>query len=127
MTSTRDKSCEERIAGELQSRLQSIGDLFDKTDSDDDEVREEAIEELDTYPLSVGIEYVVTVLISTGGPADWFEATVGGGEITRIEYVYQDWFDSARRVLDFGTDEYGVAERFISYYAEILDESYDGA
>jgi hypothetical protein len=39
----------------------------------------------------VGSKRVVTVLISTGGPADWFEATVDNGEIERIEYVYQDW------------------------------------
>ena len=124
--SDRNTSCESRIEGELKDRVESIGEIFSVIDTgngtEEYEDEDSAYEALGDYPLSVGSKRIVTVLISTGGPADWFEAVVDDGEIELITYVFQDWFDVARRELRSGTTEYETAERFVSYFLEALGD-----
>lgn len=133
---TRQPTCEERIAEHLAGRLETIGALIRVSrvnDADDvaalsdadkreiaditdstapDELCEAAQDAIYQLPLSVETFKLVRVLLSTGGPADWLEARIDTeGEIDRIEYVFQDWLDSASRVLD--GDEFDQAARFI--------------
>jgi len=135
-TETRQETCEKRIDDARARRLSAIDELmtiaagdFDLEDRDDldtirdadlehliedgdSEVQEGAQEALWELPLSVETFTVVKVLLSTGGPADWLEAQIDSdGDIIRIEYVYQDWFDSARRTLS-GPD-FETADQFI--------------
>lgn len=118
MTMTeRDASCEERIAGHLAGRLGDFGRIMDAIRSDDDNTAEEAMDEQSEYPLSVELVRVVKVLLSTGGPADWLEATLNSdNDITRIEYHFSDWFDHASRVLE--GDEFDAAEDFLGMFVE---------
>lgn len=121
-TEQRNKSCEERIGDQLASTMKSITDLLSREASDDDEVREEAIEEWSNDVLSVEVKKTVRVLMSTGGPADWFECEIDDeNAITAITYVFEDWYDHAERRLQPGTDEYTAAERYCDYFIEALD------
>lgn len=111
----KEQTCEQRIAKHLESRLQSFrpilkalsGDTLtveelgevtnlrepNPDDYDEEQLREMAQERQNELPLSVEKLTIVKVLLSTGGPADWFEAHCDSdGTITRIEYVFQDWF-----------------------------------
>lgn len=112
-----DPTCEERIAGELSDRLEQLRETWAKCDSDDQQ--EEGYEELAELPLSVGTIRQVRVVLSTGGPHDEFVFTLDSdGDVVRTEYVFQDWFDGARRVVD---DE--AAARLGDYFAEVVNWS----
>jgi hypothetical protein len=93
------KSCEARIEGELKDREKDLRDLFTIADDyeGDEELRDQANEEI--YEFAYGYEtYKVTRLTwSGGGPADWIEVQHDGDGIRRIDYVFQDWYDGARR------------------------------
>lgn len=142
--SEREKSCEERIAGRLASRLEDfrafnvLADAWQSTDvtqeiirgacealnidadeysGDAGSLRENAQDRQYEYPLHVSVERVVTVLLSTGGPHDEFRVTVDDdGEPVRIEYVFQDWFDGASRYLN--GDEFDTAAEFLRPFVE---------
>lgn len=50
---------------------------------------------------------VFRVLLSTGGPGDWFDLEVDDrGDVVGAEYVFQDWYDYAyRQVTDSTLDD----------------------
>jgi hypothetical protein len=116
----RQQTCEERIEDHKRSRLDSIGSdlawyrawsLSDKPGAQD---RAEAAQErLWELPLSVETMRTVKVLLSTGGPADWIEATYREGEDEpfRISYHFADWFDHAAR--DLENDDFETAQAFL--------------
>lgn len=136
MTTTQP-TCEERIEGALAGRLadfRGLSALSYACDRDDvaealrenpdarrmyreldrpaEDTAEAARERMWEYPLAVERFTVVRVELSTGGPADWFEATIDDdGTITRVEYVFQDWFDGARR--DLSGPDFDAAADFI--------------
>jgi hypothetical protein len=93
------KSCEARIGQELTDREKDLRDLFTIADDyeGDEDLRDQANEEI--YEFAYGYEtYKVTRLTwSGGGPADWIEVHHDGDGIRRIDYVFQDWYDGARR------------------------------
>ena len=78
-----------------------------------DSLRDAAREYEEAGLLEVSRLTVFKVLLSTGGPADWLEIACegdtpryqpleGAGEYlepVRITYVFQDWYDGARREL----------------------------
>lgn len=98
---TRDRTCAERIEEQLASRIEDFVALDKRAASDDEDARDAAYEEMSELPLSVERITVVKVLLSTGGPADWFEYHLDAeNDVTRIEYHFQDWFDHASTVLD---------------------------
>jgi hypothetical protein len=115
MSDRRNNTCEARIDEELESRLESLRETFAKVDSDSDQ--DEGYQELDELPLSVETIRSVRIVLSTGGPHDEFVFTLDSdGEIVRTEYVFQDWFDGARRTVD---DE--TAKRLGDYFAQIVN------
>ena len=61
-----------------------------------------AREEFEQSILSVDTKIVKDVLLSTGGPADFFRFYIDPEDqtITRISYHFQDWADGAVRTLD---------------------------
>lgn len=62
--------------------------------------------------LSVDVKHVYTICMSYGGPADYWEVTTNSdGDVERIEYKFQDWFDGATRELH--DDDLDIAESFL--------------
>ena len=50
---------------------------------------------------------------SGGGPADWIEVHHDGDGIRRIDYVFQDWYDGARREVSEGSPIWRYAEMML--------------
>lgn len=116
-------TCEERIGDELAYELKVMRETLEQLELyDDDEAREEADRERSERPLSVDVTRVVKILLSTGGPADWFEVHIDEeGDPRRVEYIFQDWFDVARVELRDADRELALdyLEPFISYALEL--------
>ena len=55
--------------------------------------------------LGIDVEIVKKVTLSCGGPADWFELISDGEDWIDGAYVYQDWYDVARRTIPMDTVE----------------------
>jgi len=128
---TKQATCEERIVAHLAGRLEDMaayvavgenGGTKAQRDAIDiegkgEEAREQALEGWSEYPLCVEVKKLLRVDLSTGGPADRFEVTLDDdGQPECIQYVFQDWFDGARRSLS--GDEFDAAWAFLSYFAE---------
>ena len=118
-----DPTAAERIDGYMQSRADSIAELFSIADGegtrtfDGDELDEEqAGEYLDELPLSVEILRHVKITLGTGGPADWLDAELdAGGDIRTLYYHFADWFDHASTPVDKDSPLWRFAERFAEY------------
>ncbi len=116
------KTCEQRIDAELTSRIEDFQHIIERAQAaeglrecDQDEAAETGWDE---FPLHVEAKRVVVVLLSTGGPHDEFRCTVDeDGDIERIEYIFQDWFDGASRVLS--GPAFQMAARFLSRFVEV--------
>lgn len=134
-------TCEQRIAEYYKGRMETIGALVnvqsvtdndnltdamlgqldidipktedEREDIDLGELQERAQERIWEMPLSVEVIRVVKILLGTGGPGDWFEATVDDdGSITRIEYHFNDWFDHADINVSDDDDARAFCEQF---------------
>jgi hypothetical protein len=116
---TRQASCAERLPAHLESRLEDFRsmvawrDAWYRADGRTAEDRaEDAQRRIDEYPLAVTFAYSVRVDLSTGGPADFLVAEVSPeGDVLRITYHFQDWFDGASRSL--GGPDFDAAEAYI--------------
>lgn len=102
----KDKTCEQRIGAELEWRMQELRRCLDD---------EAALEEYRESILEVEKAITYRVLLSWGGPSDFFVVHVDPGDrqITRIEYCFQDWFDGATRTL--GGEDHDVAVQFFEW------------
>ena len=85
MTTTQ-ATCADLIIANKVSREQDIAVMFSA----------ENHEGLCELPLSVDTSKLTTVTFSWGGPADFLEIEHNDGDILKVVYVYQDWFDDAR-------------------------------
>lgn len=97
-----DQTCEQRIGKQLDGRVSDIGATLRKIDKLQNKDRWNKAEELEQtlweLPLSVETTRVITVLLSTGGPHDEIRFYLDSdNEVTRIEYVFKDWYDVAYR------------------------------
>ena len=101
----KNKSCADLIAGELKDREQQLEQLYTLADDGDDDAREQIQE------MAYGIDRreIYRVIWSGGGPADYLEITHSDGDILRVEYLYQDWFDGARLAVDENSPAYRYA------------------
>lgn len=89
-----NKTCAERIKSEYLSQEAWFAELYAKADGGDDQATQEI------YEQAYGITRytVVRIELSGGGPASWLEATLDSDhELLKVEYVFSDWFDVARR------------------------------
>lgn len=69
-------------------------------------------------PISMSSRRLITIQFSWGGPSDEFEVTVDeDGDIDRIDYIFKDWWDGARRTLE-GAD-FTTAADFLSRFVEL--------
>ena len=120
---TKDPTCEQRIDEQLRDRLNDLASIFSRIDKSDGDGYEDAIEELDNIPLSIEPVRQVRIVLSTGGPHDEFLCTLDpDGRVARVEYIFQDWFDGARRTLsDVTYEDRQTGERFCEYFTEVIN------
>ena len=95
-----DKKCVEVIDDHMKSREEYLNELYEKRDSEDTEVSDEAFDELLDFGLSVETKKVLKYTFSTGGPADWIEVIYsvngrGYSDVESVTYHFADWFDHA--------------------------------
>jgi len=114
----RDNSCELRIDSHLKSRNDYMMEMLAAMDDGMTfDGYEDAYDAFHEYPLDINTRKVITVQISTGGPGDWLEIYLydenSSGEIYKVEYHFNDWFDHAFRVLDEKSPMYEYAERLV--------------
>lgn len=85
------KTCESIIDGRLIEREEEARGALEEA-------------EVGLEPLGVMSEHIYTITLSWGGPADYIEVrTDEHGEVVSMHYIYQDWFDGARRPIEEGT------------------------
>ena len=101
---TRQATCDDRIKDQLAGRLADMREWLDDyaadTDVDYDELDSDGLSPY-TGPLDVERKSVYRILLSTGGPGDWLDVWLDSdGDIDRVDYVFQDWYDGARVTLD---------------------------
>lgn len=96
---TKEQTCAERIAGELES-LQQEAARVAALDSDSDEYQEG----IEIY--GVRRTETIQLQLSGGGPADYVEITHTEGDILRVEYRFSDWFDTATLPIPEGSPAY---------------------
>jgi hypothetical protein len=101
-----DLTCAERINGELAQRNAMLRKIMDNPNHDD---------YFDDPALSIETSRFTRVCFSYGGPSDYLELTHSGGEITRADYVFHDWYDGARVSVNPGTPMYEYAKSIIEY------------
>jgi hypothetical protein len=134
----RDRTCEERISEQQESRLSHISELLSAAQGDFEclskdeiesleigdpvygedeeleneyELEEAAGERIYELPLSVDTKHTERILLSTGGPGDWIDVDFDrDGDVVGASYHFQDWFDHAERELH--GDELRIAEEF---------------
>ena len=139
---TKQATCAERIEGQWAGRAEDFRALAAASDIEDieelhpdtlklcrdlgidaedaDTIREQAYDRADEMPLAVTLARMVRVEMSTGGPADWLEyALDSDGDVTRVEYVFQDWFDGARMTLE--GDDFDAAVRYFEMIVPNVD------
>ena len=106
---TLNKSCADLIAGELKDREQQLEELYTLADDGDDNAREQI------YEMAYGIDRreILRVIWSGGGPADYLEITHSNGDLLRVEYLYQHWYDGAKIDVEEGSPAYRYAEEIL--------------
>lgn len=111
------KSCEARIENELKDRERYLDTLFTIFDDKDctatEEERDEAIDEIHLMAYGSDTYKVTRLTWSGGGPADWIEVQHDGDGIRRIDYVFQDWYDGARREVAEGSPVWRYASMML--------------
>lgn len=105
MKNNAQKKDEERAKNQAKAQFESIKEMVEKLNSEDDEEREQAVEEIQEDPLEVSVrggwhtpgetaddeEYLI--LLCTGGPAVRITGDLGQyNEPKTARLEYQDWF-----------------------------------
>lgn len=133
------QTCSERVAAQMEQREEQIHNLFLVRDGDalapvvreafdlgvndplpeGADATEQAYDRLNELPLSVEVEHVVRIVLSTGGPHDEIRAYVRGGEMFRAEYAFQDWYEGATLpVLEVDSALWRYAEEIVEMMAD---------
>lgn len=111
---TKEATCAERIADEFALTEKLIAK----------ELAASADPNFDDYfdgTTIYGIQRLETIRLqlSGGGPADFIEITAREGEVVRVEYLFQDWFDSARLDVPESSPVYEWACQQYEYLREV--------
>lgn len=108
---TKQKTCAELIGSELADREAYLAELFKKQEDGDFTEQDEAFTEMSQMSYGIDVKKVYKVIWSGGGPADWIEITTDAeGNLEGVEYIYQDWFDGARKEVQEGSAVWRYAE-----------------
>jgi hypothetical protein len=135
----RNKSCAERIDAKLAKTIENLRRIWGAhcgTPDPEGEYDEESF-----YDYGLSFDYVMPYTfddeqhegyfryqLSYGGPSDEFRFYVGPEyKVYRIEYVFMDWFDGAKRTLR-GDDHDLLREVFQEFVdVGIAESEYDNA
>lgn len=71
---------------------------------------------IDEFALGFSTYKVIKIELSWGGPADFIEAFVSDGELIKVVYHYQDWFDGAQMNVPKNSEMYEYASWFVDMY-----------
>jgi hypothetical protein len=107
-------NCESKIEAELKDREDYLAGLYAMDDLDSDEAREQ----INEMAYGISTMKITRVIWSGGGPADHIEIFHDEAGIDRVEYVYQDWYDGARRPVEEGSAVYRYAEEILEGEAQ---------
>ena len=124
-----NRSCEKRIDAHMNGRINHLRRVWDAYNGEPDPEGDYDEESLYDYGLS--FDYVMPhtfgdeqhegyfrYQLSWGGPSDEFRFYVGPNfTVYRIEYVFQDWFDGAKRTLS-GSD-YDLLSEIYDWFNDI--------
>lgn len=93
-------TCAQRIDEQLKSREADILALTNNPDADWGN---------DDPALSVQKREIIEICLSWGGPADYVEIHLTGGEVDKVLYRFSDWFDTATVEIDKTSPLYDYA------------------
>jgi hypothetical protein len=110
----RELKCEDKIEAELKDREEYLAGLYAMSDEDSDEAREN----LNEMAYGISTMKITRIIWSGGGPADHIEIFHDEAGIDRVEYVYQDWYDGARRPVPEGSAIYRYAQEILELEAQ---------
>lgn len=111
---TRELKCEDRIEAELKDREDYLAGLYEMSDLDSDEAREN----INEMAYGISTMKIIRVIWSGGGPADHIEIFHDEAGIDHVDYVYQDWYDGARRTVSEGSAIYRYAQEILEMEAQ---------
>ena len=116
----RELKCEEKIEAELKDREDYLAGLYKIEDGYDDVTgdRDDARENINEMAYGISTMKITRVIWSGGGPADHIEIFHDEHGIDRVEYIFQDWFDGARRPVEEGSAIYRYAEEILEMEAQ---------
>ena len=133
----KQKTCQERVTGELRDRIEDLRKLWDAYCEGEEEVEDLG----NIFEYGLCFDYVerdasvkgqdepyFRYQLSYGGPSDEFRFFTGPDfEVNRIEYWFLDWFDGANIVLS-GKDE-ALLEEIWQWFKECgsVQAEYDKA
>lgn len=111
-------TCEQRIDPYMQSRAESLAELYRVIDTDQpaeidgyETDSDSAREQVDTFALSIEQVLHVKITFGTGGPADWLDAEIDAeGAVRSLRYHFADWFDHAARDVEKDSPLWRYAE-----------------
>ena len=131
------KTCKERINGELKDRISDLRQLWEAycnpdtaTSTEDGNIIGGDMDGAHVYEYGLCFDYVAPegrkrgyfrYQLSGGGPSDEFRIYAEGSgyewHVDRIEYVFTDWFDGAKRTLS-GANYDLIEEIFLALFVE---------
>jgi hypothetical protein len=82
---TKEQTCAQRIDEMMEAREEEIKALT--SDPDADWSNDPA--------LSIDRREIISICLSWGGPSDYVEIHLAGGEVEKVIYRFSDWFDTA--------------------------------
>lgn len=89
---TKETTCAERIAGELESLESECAEVMEKYYSGDDD----GMETWNEFPLAVSTRQETKIELSWGGPSSFLTVSHDGADVYSVTFHFQDWFDGAR-------------------------------
>lgn len=83
-----------------------------------EDYNEESLYEL---PIGLSKQTVFKIELSWGGPADFIRAYVDDeGNLVRVTYHYQDWFDGAEMEVNDNSHMWEFVERYLHAHVEAM-------
>lgn len=105
-TTTQQPTCADRINREMAEREEQIRAMIEKSEESEYYGDEESIYDL---ALSIDTKKITTICLSYGGPADYIEVTHDNNGIYKMVYRFSDWFDTATKEIEEGSQLWDYA------------------
>lgn len=90
--STKEITCAERIAGELESLESNCAEVMENYYSGEDD----GYEAWNGLPLAVSTRQETKIELSWGGPSSFLTVSHEGADVYSVTFHFQDWYDGAK-------------------------------